>query len=127
MFVVIAIWFMAEIGTTEKSAVALIVHCAHNRNVRYYARRFALSDLFSVGITCVRNHVETIGLQFSLCSLSHRPEATDIRRIEYHSMCHNQSLFGIDSSLDVVCRKCCLTHQHVASFCTPKKITVQYG
>jgi serine/threonine protein kinase len=42
-------------------------------------------------------------------------QATDIRYVEYHSVCDDQCVFRVNGSLDVVCRQSGLTHQHKTS------------
>src|SRR5260370_33447298 len=44
--------FVAKVCAAEQSAIPLIIHCAHDRNVRHYARRLTMSYLPSIGVTC---------------------------------------------------------------------------
>ncbi len=99
----------------RKECHRLIVYCAHDRNVRHHVCRFAVCNLFSIGITGVGHYLEAIHLKCLLSSLSHRLQATDIRCVEGHCVCHDQCVFRIDGSLDVVRRKGGLTHKHIAS------------
>jgi hypothetical protein len=72
----IGIRFIAEVLAPKQAAVALIVDCALDRNVRHHACRFTVSDLLSVGVTGIRHYLETLYPKCSLCSLSHWFEAT---------------------------------------------------
>jgi hypothetical protein len=100
----IGIRFIAEVQAPEQAAIALIVDCAHDRNMRHHACRFAVSDLFSIGVTGVRHYLETIYPKCSLCSLSHWLKATTISCIKYHGVRYDQCMFRVDGSLDVVRR-----------------------
>src|SRR5258707_8195697 len=46
----IGIRFIAEVFASEEAAIALIIDWSLDRNMRHHARRFAVSDLFSIGV-----------------------------------------------------------------------------
>ncbi len=62
----IAIRLIAKVLAPEQLAITLIINCAHYGNMRDHACRFAVSDLFSIGVTCVRHYLKTI---YPKCSL----------------------------------------------------------
>ena len=84
--------------------------------MRDHACRFAVSDLFSIGVTSVSHYLKTIYPKCSLCSLSHWPEAPNIRCIKHYSVCDDQRMLRVDGGLNVVSRESLLTHEGEARF-----------
>jgi hypothetical protein len=57
--------------------------------MRDHACRFAVSDLFSIGVTCVRHYLKTIYPKCSLCRLGYWSEASNLRCIKHDSVRHD--------------------------------------
>ena len=111
----IAIRFITEVAAAEQRAIALVIDGAHDGNIRHHARRFAVSDLLSIGVTCVRHYVEAICFNCLFRRLRHGLRQRISEAIEHYSVRHDQRVFRIYGRLDVVCRKSLLTYQHKSS------------
>lgn len=63
--------FIAEVLAAEKAAIALVVNCALDGNMRHHACRFAVSDLLSIGVTGVSTiwKLSTSGALFAASTL----------------------------------------------------------
>lgn len=60
-------------GDSITSDQSRIMHQLQRRR-QHHTRRFAMSNLFSIGVTCIGHYLETINLKSLLCSLSHGPK-----------------------------------------------------
>lgn len=84
--------------------------------MRDHACRFAVGDLFSIGVTGVGHYLKRVYSKCSLCSLRHWPEAPNVRCIKHYIVCDDQRVLRVNGGLIIVSRESLLTYQHEARF-----------
>src|ERR1700722_9484420 len=99
----VGLGLIAEGGSIKEVAIAMGVDAARGRHMSHDPEFFATAGLLSVGVSCVRYHVQSGRLLQRLRGrLRHRQQAAIVTRVHGDGVSQDQSMFRIDGGLHVV-------------------------